>query len=123
MRNWKNIVSEKYFEFCEPDKVTFQKNKKNNGTVYIKCFNNVVSFYIENNKFFIIEKINAIFGYSLISNIKIKQDPKIIEKVKNKVKNINDKDQKVVENSIKNIQDSTLKDALASLGISIFYKK
>ena len=78
-RNWENIIGEKYAEFCEVEKVSFQKNKKNDGTIYIKAFNNVISFYIENNKEFILEKINAIFGYSLISKIFIKQTPKIVK--------------------------------------------
>ena len=72
-RNWCNILGEKYYEFCEAENVYFSKNKKNHGILNIICFNNVISFYIENNKFFILDKINAIFGYCLIQDIKVKQ--------------------------------------------------
>ena len=66
-------MGEKFYEFCEPEKTYFNKNKKNDGILYIKCFNNVISFYIENNKNYILEKINAIFGYTIIKDIKLKQ--------------------------------------------------
>jgi hypothetical protein len=78
-RNWSSIVGDKYREYCIPDKVIFVKNTKNNGILYIKVFNSVVSFYIDNNKKILIEKINTIFGYSMIKDIKLKQEPKIVK--------------------------------------------
>lgn len=116
-RNWESILGEKYFEFCEPEKVTFMKDKKNDGTIYIKCFNAVISFYIENNKSFILEKINSIFGYCLICNIKIKQEPKIVKQYKkSKIKIENEK----VKKSTDNIENDELKNSLKELGNSLF---
>ena len=86
-RNWENIIGSKYYKYCQPEKCNFKKQLidgniktiKYDGTLYIVCFNSVVSFFIENNKLYIIEKINIIFGRKLISQIKIKQNPKIIK--------------------------------------------
>ncbi len=121
-RNWNAIIGERYFDFCEADKVFFQKNKKNDGNLYVKCFNNVISFYIENNKLFIIEKINSIFGYHLINDIKIKQEPKIIKQYK-KAQILNDGDRQSIKNIVECVDNKDLKNVLESLGNSIFLEK
>ena len=122
-RNWASIVGEKYFDFCEPDKVFFQKNKKNDGNLYVKCFNNVISFYIENNKFFILEKINSIFGYHLIADIKIKQEPKLVKQYNKKPQKLNIDDETKIKNTLKDVENCDLKTALESLGDTIFLEK
>jgi len=123
IRNWQNIIGEKYYEFCEVEKVLFPKGKKNNGTIYINAFNNVISFYIENNKFFILDKINSIFGYGLISNIKIKQLPKIVKQHKNNDIKLSDSDEKTINNSVANVDNDDLKQSLKNLGETLFNKK
>ena len=122
-RNWENIIGEKYADFCEVEKVSFQKNKKNDGTIYIKAFNNVISFYIENNKEFILEKINAIFGYSLISKIFIKQTPKIIKQYQQNTKKISDNDKQFLISITQNLEENELKDSLNKLGEMILKNK
>lgn len=120
-RNWFNIIGEKYYEFCEVEKIYFQKNKKNEGTLNIICFNNVISFYIENNKFFIIEKINAIFGYCLIKNLKIKQIPKIVKDYKiHKKRDIDIKIKENLNKTVSHIQNDNLKNALKNLGELVY---
>lgn len=122
-RNWENIIGEKYADFCEVEKVSFQKNKKNDGTIYIKAFNNVISFYIENNKEFILEKINAIFGYSLISKIFIKQTPKIVKQYQQNTKKISDNDKQFLADITQNLEENELKDSLNKLGEMILKNK
>lgn len=122
-RNWENIIGEKYAEFCEVEKVSFQKNKKNDGTIYIKAFNNVISFYIENNKEFILEKINSIFGYFLISKIFIKQTPKIVKQYQQNTKKISDNNKEFLNKLIQNFEENELKKSLNELGISILKNK
>ena len=122
-RNWSNIFGEKYYEFCEPEKVYFQKDKKNEGVLYIKAFNNIISFYIENNKIFILEKINSIFGYNLIKDIKIKQDPRIIKSYKKINKTLDVEATKSIEIKVQNVEDNNLKHCLEELGNSIFLNK
>lgn len=122
-RNWENIIGEKYADFCEVEKVSFQKNKKNDGTICIKAFNNIISFYIENNKEFILEKINAIFGYSLISKIFIKQTPKIVKQYQQNTKKISDNDKQFLADITQNLKESELKESLNKLGEMILKNK
>lgn len=123
IRNWQNIMGEKYYEFCEVERVSFPKGKKNNGTIHINAFNNVISFYIENNKFFILDKINSIFGYGLISDIKIKQLPKIVNQHKTNDIKLSDNDEKIINNSVSEIDNDELKQSLKNLGEILFNKK
>lgn len=116
-RNWESIMGEKYFEYCEPEKVTFGKDKKNNGTLYIKCFNAVISFHVEHNKMYILEKINSIFGYNLVGNLKIKQEPKVIDKLKKPTPKARSEE---VKKSTENIDNDELKKSLEDLGDSLF---
>lgn len=122
-RNWSTILGEKYYEFCEAETVYFAKNKKNNGTLTVICFNNVIAFYIENNKSFILEKINAIFGYCLIQDIKIKQQPKIIKTMYKQNKILDTQIENYLDNVALNVDDNYLKNSLINLGKSIYLNK
>ena len=122
-RNWNTLIGEKYYEFCEPERILFKKDKKNDATLYIKCFNSVISFYIENNKMFILEKINSIFGYNLIGDIKIKQDPRIIKQYKKPLPKIEDGDLNKINSVITDVENEELKNALKDFGNSLFTKK
>lgn len=122
-RNWNNLIGEKYYEFCEPEKVSFKKDMKKNATLYIKCFNTIIAFYIENNKSFILEKINSIFGYNLIGDLKIKQDPRIIKTYKKTEAKIKDSDIETINSITTNIENEELKNSLKELGNSLFLNK
>ena len=122
-RNWNTLIGEKYHEFCEPEKVLFKKDKKKDAILYIKCFNTVISFYIENNKLFILEKINSIFGYNLIGNIKIKQDPRIIKQYKKQPTQRKENELNQINLAIKNIENEELKNSLKDFGNSLFLNK
>lgn len=122
-RNWANLMGEKYYEFCEPEKATFKKGKKNDGTLYIKCFNNVISFYIENNKLFILEKINSIFGYNLIGDIRIKQEPKIIKRYGKKSSVLDEENSSKIFDITKDIESEELKNSLKDFGTILFLEK
>ena len=122
-RNWFNILGAKYYEFCEAENVYFHKNKKNCGILTIVCFNNIISFYIENNKFFILDKINAIFGYNLIQDIRIKQQPKIIRDIYKKDKILDKSTENYLNNKVIEINNENLKNSLINLGKSVYLNR
>jgi len=122
-RNWNSLIDSKYCEFCEPEKILFKKGKKNDATLYIKCFNAVISFYIENNKLFIVDKINSIFGYNLISSIKIRQDPQIIKNQQKPKSILIGEDLHKIDATIINVENADLKKSLKELGNSLFINK
>ena len=115
-RNWFNIIGKKYYDFCEADKILFKKNKNLEGFLYVKCYNTTISFYIEQYKILILEKINLIFGYDLIKDIRIIQSPKFIKiyQKKEKIK-LTKEEEEEIEKKTKNIKDKELKEIFKNL--------
>ncbi|MDR1499040.1 MAG: DciA family protein [Rickettsiales bacterium] len=116
-KNWEDIVEPNYKHYCRVEKVTLL-NENKQGNLYIISFNSSTSFYLNNNKQYIIEKINTLFGYGAVSNLFIKEIPRIV-KVENKtpVNVIFDNvKRKKIDDIIGGIVDDTLKGSLKMLG-------
>ena len=81
--------------------------------MYFVSYNSATSFYLNNNKQYIIEKINTLFGYGAVMNLFVKEVPTIVKR----------KAVKKVENNdvvlCVDIKDSKLKQALLNLGRTI----
>lgn len=109
--NLSNVINIKYIDYCKLKKVTLDKEGKQ-GNVYIISYNSAVSFYLNNNKQYIIEKINTLFGYNAVINLFIQEVPTLIKK-----NNIN-KEQKQNKDVIlkTNITNEILKQSLIELG-------
>lgn len=105
-----NIVGSKYADYCKIEKATLSK-EQNKANLYLITFNSATSFYINNNKEYIIEKINILFGYNIISNLYIQEIPTIVKRKKFEIVN---KDFKI-EKDI----NATLKKSLEELGSTI----
>lgn len=111
--NWASIIEIKYLDYCYIQKVNLD-NESRQGNVYIVSFNSATSFYLNNNKQYIIEKINTLFGYNAVKNFFIKEIPTIVNKKITK----NNKIEKEVVLSI-NIENDKLKQSLIDLGKTI----
>ena len=108
-----NIVGSKYINYCKIEKVTLNKENKQ-GNVYMITYNSATSFYINNNREYIIEKINTLFGYKAVLNLYLKEVPTMV--------NIEKKEIKINRNFSLNIEniDDKLKKSLDELGSTIF---
>ena len=111
--NWINVVGSKYLDYCCVKKVSLDKDGKQ-GNIYIVSYNSATSFYLNNNKQYIIERINTLFGYNAVLNIYIKEIPTIVRK-KNIKKNAINKE----VNLCLNVENVGLKKALMELGGSL----
>ena len=111
--NWINVVGSKYLDYCCVKKVSLDKDGKQ-GNIYIVSYNSATSFYLNNNKQHIIERINTLFGYNAVLNIYIKEIPTIVRK-KNIKKNAINKE----VNLCLNVENEGLKKALMELGGSL----
>ncbi len=119
-KNLGKIVGEKYKEYCKVEKVNLI-NENRQGNIYLISFNSSVSFYLNNNKHFIIEKINAIFGYNAVGNLFIKEVPTIVRKKVEKTEKIIDEEKiKFINAVVENVENKDLKKALIDLGNDIF---
>ena len=106
-----NIVGSKYIDYCKISKVSLNK-EQNQASIYLITYNSATSFYINNNKEYIIEKINTLFGYNIVSKLYIQEVPTIIKNKKSNIKiNKNYKIDKPI--------NTTLKQVLEDLGSTI----
>ena len=69
--NWNNIAS-KYSNITEPEKIKFNKNKRTDGEIILKVQNGFVP-EIQHATSFLLNQINARFGFKAINKIKIIQ--------------------------------------------------
>ena len=111
--NWINVVGSKYLDYCCVKKVSLNKDGRQ-GNIYIVSYNSATSFYLNNNKQYIIERINTLFGYNAVLNVYIKEIPTIVRK-KNIKKNAINKE----VNLCLNVENEGLKKALMELGGSL----
>lgn len=111
--NWVNVVGSKFLDYCCVKKVSLDKEGRQ-GSVYIISYNSATSFYLNNNKQYIIEKINTLFGYNAVLNLYIKEIPTIIKKKQVK-KNIVKKDVKLCID----VKSEELRKVLVELGESL----
>lgn len=119
-KNWQKIVGEKCWQFCHPKKIKFEKNKKSAGILNISAHNSSIAFYLEANSNQIIQNIASYYGYKIVAEIRIIQEPQNLVAVPTKiVKIINQKQQDFISDSTTKIKDANLKNILQELGKSI----
>jgi len=123
-KNWQQIVGEKCWQFSSPKKIKFEKNKKSGGVLTIGASNSGVAFYLEASSNQIIQNIAAYYGYKVVGEIRIIQEPQILEATQQKISyQISPEQENFIANSTNIIEDEELKLILQKLGKSITSSK
>ncbi len=73
IESWIDIVGEHIANGIRPEKLTFEKDSRTNGTLHVKSAGGAYAVLFEHQKPLIIEKINTFFGYPAVSKIHIMQ--------------------------------------------------
>ena len=119
-KNWQKIVGEKCWQFCFPKKIKFEKNKKANGVLTVGANNSAIAFYLEASSNQIIENIAAYYGYKVVGEIRIVQEPKILAEEPQKIDHkLSASQENFIAKTTTIIQDDELKSILQKLGQSI----
>ena len=121
--DWSKIVGESISACSVPRKLTFAKDKKSNGTLYVEVSNSGFSTEMVYLEPMILEKIACYFGYKAVSRLKILQNPQNpmqpgLNKQKTK-KVVSPENNAALENSLADIDDEELKESLRKLGQGI----
>lgn len=119
-KNWEGIMGRECFKYCKPVKLSGRKNQKN-AVLHVVAYNPVPAFYIDNNKLYILDKINTLFGYNAVSDIKIKQEPRSMEKTEKKKveKKVDEKELKKMTDGIGSEMDEGLREEFKKLARGI----
>jgi hypothetical protein len=117
--NWAQIVGERFADLALPERITFPKGKKGEGTLYLSV-TSASSLFIHYSQGIILEHVNRFFGYKAISKLQMSHGftpPKVeAEKVSLPLSH---EDKEWVEQQMQGITDPDLRATLERLGESI----
>lgn len=72
--HWREIVGDDLAEYSMPLKIDFLRGEKNNGVLSIEVPSGGFALELQHREKFIVEKVNAYFGYAAIARTKILQN-------------------------------------------------
>ena len=120
VKNWHDVVGEKYVNFCYPKSITFDKSQKS-AKLTIAVYNPAIGFFLENNSEIILERISSLYGFKTISKIIIKQEPQNIKPAASEIK-LPPQEEKFLQEKLNAIEDKELAQTLQKLGREILRK-
>lgn len=123
VRNWEEIAGKKYAAMCYPKSVSINKDKLSGGKLTIAVYNSAVGFFLENNSELLTERIAKLYGHKAISNIIIKQEPKITKVAVTTETKLPEHEEKNLQEKIAKVSDADLAETLQKLGRDILKDK
>ena len=126
LTNWDKIVGKELANYSFPIKIDFKREQKNNGVLHLQVPSGAFALEIAHREKYILEKINAYFGYNAVCGLKIVQNSAISmpeetdEEKFDKPDLLTENEKKYIESVSQEIKNSKLKEILIKLGQSIF---
>lgn len=125
--NWGEIVGEQLAQYSFPQKIVFQRDRKNNGCLYLSVPSGAFAVEIQHREKYILDKINIYFGYNAVSSLKILQnndlcpgDYRMKPAKKRELPSLKKEETEQIKNLSCEINNQNLKEILIKLGHSIF---
>jgi len=123
LRNWEEIVGEDLAKGIRPEKLTFDKDKRTNGTLHVKSAGGAFAMLFEHQKARVIERINTFFGYPAVKNIKIRQGAlKLAQPSGNSERLLTPIEQKTLTARVADIEDPELRERVYRIGEELLKK-
>ena len=117
---WNDIVGDHLAQGIRPEKLTFERDNRTNGTLHVKSAGGAFAILFEHQKQKVIERVNFFFGYPAVGRIKITQGKvtlKLPEQITPK-KMITKEQLDALEKKVAPIEDETLREMVYKLGIA-----
>jgi hypothetical protein len=118
-RNWKSIIGKEFFDCAEVEKVVMLPEERT-AKLYVTSFNSSVSFYINNNKTYILDKINNFFGYRAVLDMLLREIPRPTRSAEKKY--VADIESLKKFEEINAVKDTALRGKLRELA-AVFYRR
>ena len=122
VKNWSDIVGEKYAKFCQPKVINFNKSQKS-AKLTISAYNPSIGFFLDNNSEMILERISSLYGFKNITKIIIKQEPQNVKRKKVEEVRLPEKEENFLKEKIAGIENQGLAETLQKLGREVFKKE
>ena len=127
LTNWDKIVGEELADYSFPQKIDFKRGEKNNGVLHLQVPSGAFALEIQHRERYILDKINAYFGYNAVTAVKIRQngslnlhEEKRDEYEPPKTNLVTPEEKNYIESLAEDIKSAKLKEILTKLGQSIF---
>ncbi len=130
LSGWTSIVGEDLAQYSLPQKISFRKNERSDGTLELLVLSGAFAMEIKQREPQILDKINTYFGYKAVSKLKIVQnscpenfliDKKPIDNMKKNL--VSKEEQNYITEIVKDIDSSDLRQKLENLGKAVFSSK
>lgn len=120
MTHWNEIIGHPLSTICIPERVRFQGDSKNNGTLILRVAPGW-ALEIQHQSHVIIERIACFTGYAAIEKIVIRQDHTLVPKkpAPPALPELSETDQRRLEKLLHKTTDKTLREKLSALGQAV----
>lgn len=119
--DWPNIVGQDRAATCQPEKLTFARGHRNNGTLHLRVSGSA-ALELQHDAPQLIDRINGYFGYAAVAEIRLIQAPlKKPEKpgVTRPHRTPTAEEMNDLKRGLNGIEDSELRETLTRLGTAI----
>jgi hypothetical protein len=116
-KNWGEMIGKEFIDYTKVERVALARNQKI-ANLYVISFNSAVSFYINNNKSYILDRINNFFGYRAVTDLYVKEIPRIVLKSAPKYEINEEKLAKFIETN--DIGNDALREKLNELAKEVY---
>ena len=124
LSSWKDIVGADLAQGITPEKLTFERDKRTNGTLYVKSVGGAFAMIFEHQKNRVIEQINCFFGYPAVAQIKIRQGAlKLKRSISKTQRSLNIQEKKELAERVSLITDENLRERAFRVGQALLLKK
>jgi len=119
--DWKNITGSVLALHSFPEKITYPRNERGNGTLHLRIDSPALALELQHLEPQLLDRINTHFGYRAVAHIKIIQGAlpeKEVEPVAEK-RALTPEENKVLDDRLDLVSDPELKEALRALGSEV----
>ncbi|MCI5634470.1 MAG: DciA family protein [Alphaproteobacteria bacterium] len=130
LSDWTAIVGEELAQYSLPQKISFHKDERSNGTLELLVLSGAFALEIQHRESQILNKINAYFGYDAVAKLKIIQNScpenflftkKPIDNVKKNL--VSPEEHNYITEIIKDVDNNELRRHLEILGEAVLGSK
>jgi len=122
--SWEEMVGAELARGISPEKLSFEKNKRTNGTLFVRSAGGAFATLFEFQKQRVIERINSFFGYPAVSQIKIRQgNLKLRPSVIQAPQSLTPAEEAALQQRVSGIEDEGLRQQAYEIGKAIILKK
>ncbi len=125
LENWQDMVGPDLARGIFPEKLTFERDKRVNGTLHVKSAGGAFAMLFEHQKARVIERLNCFFGYPAVAHIKVTQGTLKLSRapVVELPKSLTPEEEKALWQQVSHIDDPELRQKTFEVGAAMILKK